>query len=248
MYNMEDFINKGEVIGEGCFKKVYRLGDYICAVPIDDNYWSTDQILTQIDVWEMFSRDEEKAKLLCPIIEYDYNYPYYIAPYCKPNIEENSIYTNDKIYHVLDKKDVGVLTSNDNPGYPLEGDLVIATNQGILNGKVVIIDYGLTAESYFNWKLDEEGISYWEIENDNTKDGNKFIKIDFMVDGNKASTLYGEFIDDTIYVDDIKTYSGFYLTDIDEVILDDVADSYIVKDRRTSKIIKELKEISLNIV
>lgn len=246
MYSMEDFINKGEVIGEGCFKKVYRLGDYICAVPIDDNYWSIDQILSQIDVWEMFKCDEEKSKLLCPIIEYDYNHPYYIAPYCKPNTEENSIYSN-KLYHVLDKKDVFSLVDDNNPGYPIEGDLVVASNQGILNGEVVIIDYGLTAESYFNWKLDEEGISYCEIENDNTKDGNNFIKIDFTVDGNEAATLYGEFIDDTIYVDDIKTYSGFNLTDIDEVILDDVADSYIVKDRRTDKRIKELK-ISLNMV
>lgn len=75
----KDFLDKGELIGQGSFKKAYRLGDLVMCIPKDDDKWSKHQVKAQINYW-LYSNDEARP-LLNPIVKYSFDPLYFISPF-----------------------------------------------------------------------------------------------------------------------------------------------------------------------
>ena len=146
-FKYEDFVNKGTILGEGSFKRAYRLGDYVMCVPKDEDKWSRNQVKSQIDFW--LDSDDEAREILNPIIQYDYDKLYYISPYCS-NIGKSDM---------IDYRKLEILCDETSGNCLYYEDLVVTSNQGMLNGKVVLIDYGLKVSDFYQWKLDTEGLT-----------------------------------------------------------------------------------------
>ena len=203
--NYLDFKNNGKLIGTGSFKQVYKLGNYIMAEVLDkEDKWCRNQLFKQIEIWEEFKSDKDKCKLLCPILKYSYDDLYYISPYCEP-VTKDSVLTYSDLYQ---------LTSDELLHYPYIEDLVLEQNQGILNGRTVVIDYGTSTEDFFQWQLEIKGII---IDLNNLKEENvRCVNVGSIF---RVATVYFKIVNEKLNITKILIDDNWETTTLKQSIL-----------------------------
>ncbi|MGL4873289.1 MAG: hypothetical protein ACRC30_01390 [Clostridium sp.] len=227
MVNVDEFISKGTLIGEGPYNYTYELGKYVCVIAKGKfQGFGRIAIQSQIEVWNLFKNKRRSRNILLPILDYKISeeLSYYIQPKCYRKFDSHG----NPVFKILEYDDYKSVVNINNDNYPLESIVADPENQGVFNGRTVIIMYGMTFILQCEFRLATEGFSPVKIQLD--KD-NHFKSI-----FSSGELFYGE-ISGTmkkgiVHIEKVDLYEKFRYLDVELLMVDELRKKYIIKDER----------------